>query len=86
MNAPQQVQAFFARGGVTRVVQIDQDEVEVLPAESTEDLWRRSDQLGGVTLRLEEQAQSLEDVSLVIGNEDSRHRGSLCRALEYLTS
>ena len=68
----EQVQAFFARRRVARVVEIDQGDVELTRLDRRQHTGRRRRRLELKSLRLQQQAQRLEDVGLVVGDEDSR--------------
>jgi hypothetical protein len=76
VDAGEQVEPLFAGGGVARVIQVDQDGVVVALLERPERGGRRVDGVGLVALALHEQAQRLEDVALVVGDQNSRN---LCR-------
>ena len=72
LDARQQVQAFFARRRVARVVQVDQRDVELARLERGEHAGRRRRGLEVEAFGLEQQPQRLEDVRLVVGDEHAR--------------
>ena len=63
---------FLARGGVARVVQVDQRDVEVAGLDRGQHAGRRRGGLDVAALALEQQAQRLEDVGLIVRDEDAR--------------
>ena len=67
----EQREAFFARRGVARVVQIDQRDVEIARVDGGQHAGRRRRRFDVAAFRLEQQPQRLEDVGLVVGDEES---------------
>ena len=72
VDAPQQLEAFFARRGVAGVVEVDQHDVVVALPKRGHHGGRRFDQVDQVALGLEQQAQGFEHVALVVGDEETR--------------
>ena len=72
----EQVEAFLAGGGVARVVQIHQDDVEVAALERAQQLLRRCRGLDVEAFALQQQPQRLEDVGLIVGEQDPQDGGS----------
>ena len=70
----EQVQAFLARGGVAGVVQVHQDDVELVRLQAAQDPGGRGSGFDRVSLRLQKQAQGLEDVRLIVGHKNARQR------------
>jgi hypothetical protein len=72
----QQVEPFLPRRRVPRVVEVHQHGVEVARFERREDARGRLRGLDLVLLRFEEQAERLENVLLIVGDEDARFSGA----------
>jgi hypothetical protein len=72
LNARQQVQPFFARGRVARVVQVDERDVELPRFDGGEDSGGGRRGFEHEPFGLEQQAQGFEDVGLIVGDEDAR--------------
>ena len=68
----EQVHTFAAGGGVPGVVEVDQRRVGPVLLHQRDDSLRHVGRDGPVTLCLEQQAQGLQDVGLIIGDEDER--------------
>jgi hypothetical protein len=66
------IQAFAARRGVARIVQIDEQNVELLARHRCQQVRGRIHGLNAVAMPLEQEAQRIEYVLLVIGDEYSR--------------
>ena len=75
LNPRQQVQPLFARRRVARVVQIDQRDVELARFHRRQHAGRRRRRFEREAFGFEQQAEGLEDVGLVIGDEDTRVAG-----------
>ena len=69
-----QLQALAAGGGVAGVVEVEQDGVEVGSLHRGQHGGRRAGGLDGVAFALEQQAQRLADVGLVVRDEDAGGR------------
>jgi len=69
LDARKEIEPFFAGGGVAGVVQIDQRDIEFARLDGGENRGRRRSGLELETFGLEQEAQRLEDVSLVVRNE-----------------
>ena len=65
-----ELEALAAGRRVARVVQVEQHRVEVARCERREHRRRRAGRLDLVALALEQQAERLEDVGLIVGDED----------------
>src|SRR5690606_34962631 len=70
-------QAFLARGSVARVVEVDQRGVETTALQQRQRLGRRGGGLAGKAFGLEQQAQRLQHVRLVVRDQ---HAGGLAAA------
>ena len=66
----EQVQAFAAGGRVPRVVEVDEEDVELSRFEGREDAAGRGDAFDLAGLALQEEAQSLDDVLLVVRDQE----------------
>jgi hypothetical protein len=71
VDAREQVEPFFSRRGVARVIEVDQDGVIVALLERLEHGGRRLDGVGLIALALDQQAQRLEDVRLIVGDQNA---------------
>ncbi len=71
LDAREQVEALLAGGGVAGVVEVHHDDVEIASLDGGEDGGGRRGGLDLVALGLEQQAQGLEDVGLIVGDEDA---------------
>ena len=70
----EQIQAFVSGSRVAGVVQIHQEQVEGTLAQSFQNSRGRICSLGLMTVSLEQQAQGLHDVRLIVGNQRARSR------------
>jgi hypothetical protein len=72
----EELEAFPARARVARVVEVHEDGGELVGLEGGHDLGGGGRGLGREALALEEEAQRLQHVGLVVGDEDAgRGRG-----------
>ncbi len=71
LYAGNQVQAFLPGGCIPRVVEINQDSVEVLMRQCIEHQRWSSDHLQLIALRFQQQTQRLQNMRLVIGDQKS---------------
>jgi hypothetical protein len=67
-----QLQPLAAGGGVAGVVEVEQHGVEIGGLQGRQHRRGRAGGLDGVAFALEQQAQRLADVRLVVGDEDAR--------------
>jgi hypothetical protein len=67
----QQVEPFATRGGVPRVVQIHQNEVELLARDRFEQLRGRRNGFGRIAVGLQQEMQSADDVGLIVRDQNS---------------
>ena len=68
----------MTRRRVARVVEVDEDRVELAPADRLDDGRRRAGGFDLVPLALEKEPEGFDDVGLVVGYQDSRkHRSGL---------
>ena len=74
VNPLQQVEPFFAGRRVARVVEVHQDDVVVLELHRAKQLLRRRRRVDDVALRLQQQAQRLEHIGLIVADQDARRR------------
>ena len=65
------LQAFLARGGVARVIQIHHQERVISLLQRIENSGERSDRVRLVSLALEQNAQRLQHIALIIRNQNS---------------
>jgi hypothetical protein len=75
MQAVEQIEAFLARSGVARVIEVHHHGVEVARFDGLEDAGRRVDGFGLIALSLDQEAQGFQHVRLVVGDQDARHIG-----------
>ena len=68
----EKVQAFAAGRGVARIVQVNEENVELLAAHSSQQLRRGIHRFNAIAMPFEQEAQRIKYVLLVIGNENSR--------------
>ena len=68
----EQVQSLAARGRIPRVIQIHQQQVEFALCQDPEQLRGRSHRFRFISLPLEQQAQRVQHIRLIVGNQDSR--------------
>ena len=79
-----QLQPLPARGRVAGVVEVQQDRVEVVALGGSQHRGRRPGGLDGVALTLEQQAERLADIGLVVRDQDLRgRRGGRQRSLGW---
>src|SRR5690606_2916352 len=69
LEARQQLEAFAPRRGVARIVQVDQQRIEVALLYRLQYTRRRCGRLHLVVLRLQQDAERLEDIGLVVGDQ-----------------
>ncbi len=75
LDPREQVEAFLARGRVARVVQIDERGVALTGLQRRQNAGGRAGGLAFQALALEQEAQGLEDVALIVGDQNPRpHR------------
>ena len=72
LNSRQQIQTLFARRGIARVIQIHQQQIVAIGFKLFQHAGRRIHGLNLVTLTLEQQAESFENVRLIVGDKRSR--------------
>ena len=84
-NPLQQVQPFLTRRRVSRIVQIDERKIHVGGLDTLQRLARRAGLDDVVAFVAQQQAQGVEDVRLVVGDEhahgdgiDHWHSSSIC--------
>ena len=77
-QAAEKVQAFLAAGGVARVVQVDEREVEFFLLHGGHGFRRGRDRHGLEALPFEQQAQGIAHGGLIVGNEDAAKSGWPC--------
>ena len=80
VNALQQVEAFFARRRVARVVEIHQDDVVVLQLHRAQQLLRRRRRVDQIAFGLQQQPQRFEHVGLIVADQNARRRLAARRA------
>ena len=73
------IQSFAAGGGVARIVEIDEENIELLAAYRRQQVRRRIDGFDAVAVPFEQQAQRVEHVLLVVSNQNSRLHGFASR-------
>jgi hypothetical protein len=79
----EQVQTFLAGGGIAGIVQIHQQEIEFIVGKCFQQIRSRGHALGRITVAFQQQAQGVENILLVIGNEDAvLHRFDFHRDLK----
>ena len=71
----EQIEPFLTRGRVARVVQVHQHRVELVAVDRLENRGRRSGRLHPVPLALQEQAERLQDVRLIVRDQHTRNGG-----------
>jgi len=69
----EQIEPFLTRGRVARVVQVHQHRVELVAVDRLENRGRRSGRLHPVPLALQEQAERLQDVRLIVRDQHTRN-------------
>ena len=74
VNPLQQIEPFFTRRRVARVVEIHQDDVVVLQLHRAQQLLRRRGRVDEIALGLQQQAQRLEHVRLIVADQNARRR------------
>ena len=72
LNAGEQIESFLARGGVARVIEVHEQDIELALLQRRQHFGRRSDGFCPVTFAFEQQSQSLQHIGLVVGNQDAR--------------
>ena len=72
----QQVKPLLSRGRIPRVIQVDQDGIELVRGDRLEDLRGCDRRFRLVAFSLEQETQSREDVRLVVSDQDFRHGGA----------
>src|SRR5947207_436985 len=70
LNAREKIESFFARGSVTSVIQIDEQDVEILQLDRIQHRGRISHSFSTVSLTLQKHAQGFANVWLIVGDED----------------
>ena len=75
LDAVEQLETFLAGGGVARVVEVHQDDVEIARFDGIDGRGGRVDGLGLIAFALHQEAQRFEDVGLIVGDEDARRVG-----------
>ena len=75
----QQVKSLLSRGRIPRVIQVDQDDVELVRGDRLDNLRGLDRRFRLVAFSLEQQAQSREDVRLVVSDKNFRHGGAAVR-------
>src|SRR5690606_6766225 len=68
----QQIEPLSARGGVARVVQVDEGGIEIAGLDRLDHAGGRTPRLDLEALRLEQETERLQHVRLVVGDEDAR--------------
>ncbi len=71
VQPPEQIQPLLARGGVARVVEVHQHGVELLALGGGQHARGRAGRDHLVTRVLQQQAQGLEHVGLIVGQQDA---------------
>ena len=71
LNLLEQLEPFLPGGGVARIVQIDDDEVEIFVLEAPQNFRRRFSRFDLVAFALQQQTQRFEHIRLVVGDQDA---------------
>jgi hypothetical protein len=77
LNAVEQVEPFLPGGGVARVIEVHQHDVEVARLHGVDGRRRRVDALGLIAFALDQEAQGFEDVGLIVRDQDDSSPSSI---------
>jgi len=71
LNTREKVQSFLAGGSVARVIEIHEDGVEFAGFDGGKRFGRRRGAVNLVAFAAKQKAESVADVGLIVGDEDS---------------
>ena len=69
----EEIETFLAGGGIAGVIQIHHDRVEVARFDGIDDAGRRVDGFSLIALSLNQEAERLQHIRLVVGYQDPRY-------------